>query len=248
LERELETAREIQASFLPQTTPSHSSWDIGVTWRQAREVGGDFYDFIALPGDGEAERWGIVIADVSDKGIPAALYMALCRTLMRSVAYANIDPAITLEQVNRLLIQDTHADLFVSMFYGIWYPQKGEVFYANAGHHPPLVITPHYPSSSLTSHGIVLGVQDDAEYPQEKIQLSPGQLLVLYTDGVTEAFNSDDEMFGVHRLENLVLGAGNLSAQAIADRIEERVVDYCGRSDLPDDLTAVVLQHRNPDS
>ena len=125
LERELMMARNIQSSFLPEHMPKISGWELASAWEVAREVGGDFYDIIPLPSNSRGERWGIVIADVADKGIPAALYMALCRTMLRSVAQTHIMPAKTLEIVNQQLISDTRADLFVSAFYGVWEPASG---------------------------------------------------------------------------------------------------------------------------
>lgn len=242
LERELVMARDIQASFLPRDVPVYPGWEVGVTWRSAREVGGDFYDFIPLPEGPHGKRWGVIIADVSDKGIPAALYMALCRTLIRTVASDKISPAESLERVNHLLLRDTRADLFVSMFYCVWEPQIDRITYANAGHNPPLVLTPGYASKLVDKHGIVLGVENGAKYSDHSITLDTDQMLVLYTDGITEAFNSSGEMFGLHRLENLILGSRNWQAQTVADRIRDRVLNFSGVGDISDDLTAIALR------
>jgi sigma-B regulation protein RsbU (phosphoserine phosphatase) len=242
LERELVMARDIQASFLPRDVPEVPGWEVGVTWRSAREVGGDFYDFIPLPEGPHGTRWGIIIADVSDKGIPAALYMALSRTLIRTVASDNVSPADSLERVNYLLLRDTRADLFVSMFYCVWEPQIDRFTYANAGHNPPLLLTPGYASRLVDKHGIVLGVEDGAKYSDHSIALDIDQMLVLYTDGVTEAFNSAGEMFGLHRLENLILGSRNWQAQTVADRIRDRVLNFSGIGEISDDLTAIALR------
>ncbi|MGD2162813.1 MAG: SpoIIE family protein phosphatase, partial [Anaerolineales bacterium] len=243
LERELAMARDIQVSFLPSSMPEVAGWDIGVAWRVAREVGGDFYDFIPLPAGPRGDRFGIVIADVADKGIPAALYMALSRTLLRTLAMEMGDPGKCLEKVNRLLIQDTHADLFVSVFYAIWEPENGELHYANAGHNPPLLFTPRQRGELLQEHGMVLGVQNSSTYQTHKLTIHPDQLLVLYTDGVTDALDENEDFFGIQRLESLVLGMPDWQAQQVADRIEERVLQFTGRRDLFDDLTAITL-HR----
>jgi serine phosphatase RsbU (regulator of sigma subunit)/GAF domain-containing protein len=243
LERELETARSIQESFLPKEIPTPTGWDLGVTWRVARQVGGDFYDFIPLDKGSDSTRWGIVIADVTDKGIPAALFMALCRTLLRSVAINRVDPGSTLTRLNELLFSDTQADLLVSLFYAVWEPESSTLSYANAGHNPPLLFRPYHPAEILAEHGIVLGATLDASYETYSVKLEQGELVVLYTDGVTEASNDDGEMFGLHRLENLVLGMRQWGGQRITDRIAQRVADYCGTLELPDDLTTVVLYH-----
>jgi len=241
LERELDTARSIQESFLPRSIPSYSGWEIGVTWRVARQVGGDFYDFIPLVTDGDNPKWGIVIADVTDKGIPASLFMALCRTLLRSVSISHIDPAKTLSRLNELIFADTQADLLISVFYAVWEPNSGHFSYANAGHNPPLYFLPQQPAQILRDHDMVIGASLNATYHTQNIQLNPGELIVLYTDGVTEALDMDGQMFGLHRLENLVLGLDSWHAQQISDLIARRVSDFCGSLDLPDDLTTVVL-------
>jgi serine phosphatase RsbU (regulator of sigma subunit)/putative methionine-R-sulfoxide reductase with GAF domain len=240
-ERELTMARNIQSSFLPKTLPTHPGWEVGATWGMAREVGGDFYDIIPLPEGSAGPRWGFVIADVADKGIPAALYMALCRTLVRTVAINRIDPGITLTRVNRLLFADTEADLFVSLFYAVWEPQTGQLTYANAGHNPPLLFMPGMRASLLTEHGMVLGVQEEENYTSFTKSIEPGQLLVLYTDGVTEATGAGSDFFGLHRLENLVLGMQDWDAQSVANLIAKRVSSFSGTTELSDDMTAVVL-------
>jgi serine phosphatase RsbU (regulator of sigma subunit)/transcriptional regulator with GAF, ATPase, and Fis domain len=242
LERELETARNIQASFLPDSYPHYPGWEVGVTWKAAREMGGDFYDFIALPEGDSGPRWGIVVADIADKGVPAALYMALCRTLLRTLALNHPCPDETLAEVNKLLVEDARTDIFVSVFYGVWEPASGKMVYANAGHNPPMVITPGVRAAKLTTHGMVLGVEPQASYEAAEIQIHEGEYLVLYTDGVTEAFDSNGEMFGSHRLEHLILGSQDLAAQSIAERVNERVLRFSGGRELSDDLTAVVLR------
>jgi serine phosphatase RsbU (regulator of sigma subunit) len=242
LERELLMARNIQASFLPSSLPVHPNWEIGAMWRVAREVGGDFYDFIPLPEGPRGPRWGIVIADVADKGIPAALYMALSRTIIRSVASTRIDPATTLERVNRLLLIDSNAELFVTVFYAIWEPATGTLTFANAGHNPPLLLRPNHNAEVLREHGIVLGVLEDATYDSYERMIEPGEMLVLYTDGVTEAMGTDNQMFGLHRLESLVLGMENWSAQTVAEHIANRVADFLEFGELADDLTTITLR------
>lgn len=242
LERELTMARNIQSSFIPEIMPSVPGWEIASAWKVAREVGGDFYDIIPLPTASHGIRWGIVIADVADKGIPAALYMALCRTLLRSVAQTHIQPARTLEIVNQQLISDTRADLFVSAFYGIWEPDSGTLTFANAGHPPPFLFRPGRRAQIIRDHGMVLGVMPQVEYTDHLIQFSPGDLLLLYTDGVNEAQNSDHDLFGVERLESLILSQKDWNATSIASAIVDRVVNFSGGRDFSDDLTAVTMR------
>ena len=242
LERELMMARTIQASFLPGELPAIEGWEVAAAWESAREVGGDFYDFIPLPSTDESERWGIVIADVADKGIPAALYMALCRTMLRSVAQTHILPGRTLEIVNQQLISDTRADLFVSIFYAVWEPSLARLTYANAGHLPPLLFTKGKRAKLIREHGIVLGVIPDAQFSDQVLELAPGDLFVLYTDGVSEAFNHDQELFGLQRLESLILSLDDWNAATIAAAIVDRIVEYKGGRDFSDDLTTVTMR------
>jgi sigma-B regulation protein RsbU (phosphoserine phosphatase) len=242
MERELAMAHAIQASFLPETVPLVPGWELGIAWHVARVVGGDFYDFIPLPAGDDEDRIGLVMADVADKGIPAALYMALSRTLVRSVATVLIDPAATLERVNRQLISDTRADLFVSVFYGVWEPKIGRIRFANAGHNPPILHTPGLQTQIIRPHGMVLGVDPDLSYANYEVKLSPGNTFVLYTDGVTEAFDPQDQPFGLSRLESCLMGEADLPAQDLADIITERVFAHQGQRDLSDDLTVLTLR------
>ncbi len=244
LEHELAMAKSIQISFMPKELPTVDGWEIGVSWQSAREVGGDFFDIIPLPDSENGPRWGIVIADVADKGIPAALFMALSKTLIHTIATEQIDPARTLEKVNNLLISETNADFFVSAFYTIWEPELGRLVYANAGHNPPLIFTPESAGSLIREHGIVLGVEADAEYSSSVIEMKPGQLLVLYTDGVTEAYGGGGGLFGLSRLRNLVLGLEDWEANHVVDAIVKRVIQFRGQPDLSDDLTVLTLRYQ----
>jgi sigma-B regulation protein RsbU (phosphoserine phosphatase) len=185
---------------------------------------------------------GIVIADVAGKGVPAALLMAMCRTLLRSVAIRRIEPGITLERLNEILFQDTETDLFISLFYALWEPEANKLSYANAGHNPPLLFTPEQPAQIVGDHGIVLHVDEKATYETYQLHCSPESMLVMYTDGVTEAMTSAGELFDLHRLEHLVLGMKDWKAQSVADRIAERVRLFTAEPDLSDDLTAIVLR------
>jgi sigma-B regulation protein RsbU (phosphoserine phosphatase) len=242
LEHEITMARNIQRSFLPKYVPIYPGWELGVTWQTAREVGGDFYDFIPLPAGPHGPRFGLVIADVAGKGVPAALFMAMCRTLLRSVAMSRIEPGLTLERLNKILLKDTETDLFISLFYALWEPEANKLSYANAGHNPPLLFSPEQPARTIAEHGMILNVDQDAKYETYQLDCSPHEMLVLYTDGVTEAANTDGDLFELHRLEHLVLGMNDWKAQSVADRIAERVKLFTAQPDLLDDVTAIVIR------
>jgi len=238
LERELEVARDIQTSFLPDSAPSVRGWDVAAYYRAARLVGGDFYDFIPL----REGVWGLVVADVADKGVPAALYMALSRTLIRAVARSHDDPAATLSRVNELLLADSRSDLFVTIWYGIWQPADGELCYASAGHNPPFVVRDSGSIELLRIKGIALGVMDNIRLGTQKTSLKPGDLLVLYTDGLTEARSSKGEQFGLLSLQNIVLENRRHSANRVTQAIIEAVDQHTGDEPQFDDITLVVVR------
>jgi serine phosphatase RsbU (regulator of sigma subunit) len=247
LERELRTARTIQKTFLPLEVPDHPGWQVGAYWRAARSVGGDFYDFIALPSGPDGPRWGLAIADVSDKGVPAALYMALTRTLLRTVAPAHLRPGATLARLNHLLLHETSSDMFVSVWYGIWEPLVGRLSYANAGHNPPFVFRKDRWASLLPAGQTVLGVIPDVEYVDGSTELEEGSLLLMYTDGVSEAGGSEN-LFGLHRIEHTVLGLAAWDPPSVLAALAERVAEFTGHPDPTDDQTIVCLHRRPPGS
>jgi serine phosphatase RsbU (regulator of sigma subunit) len=197
--QELLLAGRIQASLLPAHPPKLPGWQIAAALDPARETSGDFYDFIALPGG----RWGIVIADVSDKGVGAALFMALSRTLLRNYAAEYPTRADrVLAAVNQRILSEARAGLFVTMFYGILDPETGTLAYANAGHHPPYVLGQASGTEPqvLTRSGMALGVLESERWAQETVALGPADVLLLYTDGVTDALSPQGTAFGVERL------------------------------------------------
>jgi len=240
-ENEMHLARDIQASFMPQSLPQPPGWEVAVEWKAARGVGGDFYDFVWL----DENRLGIVIADVSDKGVAAALYMALSRTVMRSTALEGYSTARTLQRTNTLLLQDSHAGMFVTMFYGIIDLRTGLLRYARAGHNPPLLLRADGLSiETLFSPGIVLGVLDDPEIEQRSTVLYPGDELLLYTDGVTEAVSPDGTEFGVDRLaEAMRLSADQTAEQAIMAITQAHQAHVAG-GDQNDDLTLLLIKRK----
>ena len=237
--QELAMAAEIQAGLLPTTLPHVPGWQFAALLLPARETAGDFYDIIPLPD----ELIGIVIADVADKGMGAALYMALTRTLIRNFASEyGPNPEKTLAAVNERILQDTQADLFVTTFYGVLDPQSGTFTYCNAGHNPPLLIHDHNRQwITLTRTGMVLGVVEHGPWTQAAIQFAPGDTLLLYTDGLTEAQNTFGDFFGTERLIKALTTAPSLHAEALRDWLVTRVTTFSEPAPRYDDMTLVVV-------
>ena len=242
LDRELQLAQEIQINFMPDTVPHLHGWDLDVKWTPARQVGGDYYDIFELPEG----KIGLAIADVADKGMPAALFMTLVRTLLRAAIRDNHSPAEILHYVNELLVPDAKNGMFVTIVYGILSPNTGEMIYANAGHVPPLLI--HENGNcllELSTSCMALGVLSGVQIAEYKITLLPGDALVFYTDGVTEAFSPDGDMFGSDRLKDLVLQTPKLSAKELSASIVNAVTRFTDSTTMSDDLTLIAL-YRNP--
>src|SRR5512136_2726802 len=214
-------------------------YQLAAAWRSARRVGGDFYDFMLLSNG----NVGIAIADVADKGVPAALFMALSRTLMRATSMSGRTPADALRRTNTLIISDARSDLFVTVFYGLLHPRSGSFTYANAGHNPPLWLNVRTGVvQRLQLHGMALGVMPDAPLSEHAIQIEPGDVLALYTDGVTEALNIAGEEFGVERLEQVVRANAAHKAEEIVAAIQAAVDEFVGNEPPFDDFTLVVLK------
>ena len=243
LERELDVARGIQASLIPDGNPNIPGCTVASYWQAARQVSGDFYDFFRLR-DGS---WGIVVADVTDKGIPAALFMALCRTILRAVAISRDDPADTLIRANEIINQDTQSDLFVTVFYAIWKPESQRINYANGGHNPPLLLRRNGSQKLLTDHGMALGIVPQIRMKSHSVQFLPGDTLLLYTDGVTEAMNEDLDEFGMRRLEQAASSNRRRTANHIAQGITNAIKNHAGETAQFDDITLVVMKRDEVD-
>jgi len=239
LERELQLAREIQQTFMPSQSPELVGWELAFTWRAARQVAGDFYDFFDLP-DG---RLGLVIADVADKGMPAALFMALTRTLMRAAALEETSPAAALARVNDLLTPDAQGGMFVTLFYAVLALDTGELTYANAGHNLPLLLRAGTGEvERLRKGGMVLGVLEGARSEEYTLSLEPGDCLVLYTDGITEAFSPEGDIYGEERLRATIQSVADGSAEEVLEAIDNSVDAFVGDAAPSDDRTFVVLR------
>jgi serine phosphatase RsbU (regulator of sigma subunit) len=239
LEHELDLARELQKSILPQVFPEVPGASCAARSRPARQVGGDFYDVFPLGAD----RLGLVMADVSDKGMSAALYMALTRSLIRAEAGHHASPRRVLLSTHRLLLEMTQADMFVTVFYGVLEPGSGTLRYTRAGHNYPLLFNPRSGECrALTGRGIVLGCVERVDLEEVSVDLHPGELLVLYTDGVTDANSTAGEFFGVERLREVVCATGQLSAQNVCDLVFERVDRFQAGAMQYDDMALLVVR------
>jgi sigma-B regulation protein RsbU (phosphoserine phosphatase) len=249
IKQELGVARRIQTSFLPEGCPDIPGWEVAAIWRSARQVGGDFYDFIPFPGEPEAGKGkiGIVIADVADKGVPAALFMALSRTLVRTMAMEGRPPATTIARANDLIVADARSVLFVTLFYAVLQPNSGEITYVSAGHMPPLVVrSAGAATEELRAEGMALGVLAGVEFEQKTAHLNPGDALILYTDGVSDAENSSRERFEQKRLQKVVEDHRNRTAEEVVQAINSAVTTFAGDAAQFDDFTLVVAR-RTPD-
>ncbi len=239
MERELQIARQVQINLLPHSLPESAGWDFGAHWQPAREVAGDFYDF-NWHADGSLS---LVIADVTDKGMPAALYMALSRSIVRASLAQTGDLAEGINQVNRLICADNSYGMFVTLFYARLNPHTGELRYVNAGHNPPLLL--HAGTGQLerlTRTGIALGVDDSRTYREQSVQMLPGDLILLYTDGLTEAPDPDGHEFGEDRLQAALLESAALPATQLGERLEQIVEAHLNGGAPQDDLTLVIVR------
>ncbi len=238
LETEVQLARQIQQTFLPDALPQVDGWDFSARWKTARQVGGDFYDVFDLPNG----RIGLFIADVADKGVPAALFMALTRTLVRAAVLETESPAVALARVNELLIPDTRQGMFVTGVYAVLDTGSGELTYVNAGHNPPIWVKPDGSLEKLTRTAIALGVSADHAVEQKTIELSTGDNILFYTDGLTESFNSEDDFYGEARLIDALLTNTRASASELIDVVEKSLLDFIQDMPPADDLTMLAVR------
>jgi serine phosphatase RsbU (regulator of sigma subunit)/DNA-binding NarL/FixJ family response regulator len=240
MERELQQARRIQMSLLPGEYPTAAGWDFAATYESAREIGGDLYDFIDWPD--APERVGLLIADVSGKGTAAALFMAHSRAMIRAAAQTQPSPAATLAQANVQIARDNHAMLFVSAFYAVLDTATGRLIFANAGHNVPLILRADGTLEEVMSRGMVLGIMDDMAYDEDETVLAPGDILILYTDGITEAMNQTSDLFSKTRLKAAIADANPAHARGVIDAIIEAVKAHAGETPQADDLTIVAVR------
>ena len=238
LQNELDLASKMQQSILPTRFPEAPDFRIHGHMEPARAVGGDFYDVMPL----ENGRIGLAIADVSDKGVPASLFMMSTRTLLKGASVGLGEPGEVLGEVNDLLNDDNEAAMFVTVLYAIYDPASGAFAYANGGHNSPLLVRADGSSELLPlTDGLALGVMPGYHYEQHSITIEPGSTLVLYTDGVTEAMNDAKEEFGVERLQAIFAGAPPGSSGASSQAVFNAVQAFAGDTPQSDDVTCLTL-------
>lgn len=239
MERELEVAREIQLSILPREFPPSSDLDFGACITPMTAVGGDFYDIIAL----DEERFGIAMGDVSDHGVPAALFMALMATLLRVEASRTTSPMEVMEAVNRHLLKMNEAGMFVTLLYGVLNPSKKTFRYARAGHELPIILDPRGKRLELErSSGQPLGLFPEPLLDEQTLELSKGSVLILYTDGLPDTSDAQGQVYGTQKLQDIVSSGLKSSAQEMCDQIWTSLREHQGETDPHDDVTLVVVK------
>lgn len=244
LERELQVARQVQVSLLPQGMPRLPGWDVAAAWLPAREVAGDYYDFIVLEmAPDQAQKFGLVIADVADKGTPAALFMVNTRATLRASMFDADSPMHGLTHVNQLVCNDSHDGMFVTMFYAQINSLDGVVTYVNAGHNPPLLARACGGEPELLARtGMALGVDPSVLFTQRAVMLEAGDCILFYTDGVPDALDAAGQEFGEARLRELVSANRGQSAAGLVGAIETALKAHIGETAPFDDITLMALR------
>ncbi len=244
IREELAVAREIQQALLPNRFPSGPGFEISAINLPSREIGGDYYDFIVTPADEDAapERVLMVVGDVSGKGPPAALLMASLQATLRAVYEVQPSLAATAEKVNSVMCRTTDAEKFVTLFLAELDVDSRNLTYVNAGHNFPVVTRSTGSQEYLEEGGLLVGVLEDTNYDEGKIQLESGDVLTIYTDGVTEALNTRSEEFGEERLDGVLNERCYMAAREIRDEIYREVLAFAGDRAQSDDLTLVVMK------
>lgn len=243
LQQELDIANVIQTSILPKTFPpfpDRKEFDIFAKMLPAKEVGGDLYDFFMI----DKYRLGVVIGDVSGKGIAAALLMAVCKTLLKATAYKGMPADNVLSEVNNILVDESPTNMFVTVFYGVLDTRSGAFEYSNGGHNSPYLISIDGQVKPLADiGGMLIGAMKDAEYESSVIMLKPGESLFFYTDGITEAFNKDSEEFTEARLEKIIEDKSSIIMDELVNHVFENVQSFTSGVEQSDDITCLALKY-----
>lgn len=239
LEQELQMARKVQAGLLPREIPVIPGWDLDAFWQPAREVGGDYYDFIPLSRD----RMGLVIADVTDKGMPAALFMASTKNIIRASAGSCDNVAEEITKANRLIEVESNDRMFVSLVYACLDFNSGNLTYVNAGHNPPLYYnSKNQELTQLERTGMWLGVDPANQFTQKTIVLNKKDFLIFYTDGIPDAINPEEQEFGMSRLEDIVKEHCSQTSEKIRQAIIAKIAEFTSPAEPFDDITLMIIK------
>ena len=243
IKSDLAVASEIQQAILPRIFPpfpeNAQEIDIAASMNAAKDVGGDFYDFFRIDDD----HISFVIADVSGKGVPAAIFMAVSRTLIRATGIRGVTPSECITYCNSLLVEESVNCMFVTAFYGIYNLRTGEVTYTNAGHNPPYVVKADGSIHRLPiTKNVLVGFVEDFQYTEDTVQLEHGDTLLLYTDGVTEAINVNCEEYGIGRLKAVLAHHAQSNCQEMIDAVKADVKAFAGEEEQSDDITLLAIK------
>jgi sigma-B regulation protein RsbU (phosphoserine phosphatase) len=240
MELELNVGRDIQTSMLPSVVPERKEVTLSASMETAREVGGDFYDYYML----NENELCFCVADVSGKGVPAALFMGMSKILIRSSARDERDPAKVITRVNEELSEDNPECMFVTVFLGVLNLSTGELTYTNGGHNPPLIRRASGEVEALSDiHGPVVAIMPGEEYEQSTLQMEPGDVLLVFTDGVTEAMDLDRNLYGDDRLFDVLKAMPDCGAQAVVNCVNESVAAFAAGAEQADDITMLAVQY-----
>ncbi len=239
IQNELDVAKNMQQSILPTVFPTGDGYSVYGTMRPARNIGGDFFDLMKLQFD----RLGLVVADVSDKGVAAGLFMMSSRTLLKGAAVGKGHPGEVLTEVNSLLVEDNETGMFVTVLYSVFDPRSGRLTYASGGENPPLLVHPDGSSEELAlTQGIVLGVAPDYDYMENSVDLAPGDSVIFVTDGVTEAMNEAQEPMGIQHVRDYFASSPPTDPESTALAVIDVIREFAGSAPQHDDITCLVLR------
>jgi sigma-B regulation protein RsbU (phosphoserine phosphatase) len=241
MKEEIRLAARIQADLLPSTAPLVEGYDIAGKSVPAQVVGGDYFDFIPT-GD---HRMAVCLADVSGKGLPASLLMANVQATLRGQTLLNVSPQVCVERANKLLFLSTSAEKFVTLFYAILDPKLHQLSFSNAGHDNPFLLSTDGRIQRLRTGGVVLSILEDFPYEEETVSLGQGDVLVVYSDGITEAANNSEVQFGEERLAGVIQEHRGESASGLMEHIIKEVKAFAGGMAQADDMTLVVVKRNS---
>jgi sigma-B regulation protein RsbU (phosphoserine phosphatase) len=238
MQEEMRLASKIQLDWLPKDPPDVPGFDIAGKMIPSELVGGDYYDFIRI----DNQRLAISIGDVSGKGLSAAMLMANLHAVVRSQTFTNPIPAECMKQTNRLVFESSNEEMFITLFYGILNTEDSSFEFTNGGHNLPILVNGGGKEQLLDTEGLVIGINDNVKYGTGKISFKKDDVLVLYTDGISETFKDDNEMYGEQRLTELIKLVSHLGSREIIDRILEDITRFSSKKIAHDDMTLVVIK------